>query len=169
MPSPLISIGEAIECLLASATPLSDIETVMLGDAYGRVLAADQVSPISVPPANNSAMDGYALSFADIAAGKRGFPISQRIPAGTAAEPQQPRTAARVFTGAEMPAGADVVIMQEDCSADGGEVKVRKAPTSAGGTCASARAGYSGRHHSSQCRNTTRRGAAGFTGISWAM
>jgi molybdopterin molybdotransferase len=85
---------------------------VPLLDALGHVLAASVKSSIDVPPANNSAMDGYALRASE--AGQP-LPVSQRIPAGTVGAALAPGTAARIFTGAAIPAGADAVVMQEDC------------------------------------------------------
>lgn len=115
----LTPINEALSQLLAAARPVTEFERLPLADALGRVLAEDIRSPVAVPPADNSAMDGYAYAFADLALSP--LPVSQRIPAGTAPAPLTPGTAARVFTGAEIPEGADTVAMQEDCvlAADG--------------------------------------------------
>jgi len=75
-------------------------------------------SPIDQPAWDNSAMDGYAVRAADVAAAADGvLPVSQRIPAGAVAEPLSPGTAARIFTGAPVPAGADTVVVQEACEA----------------------------------------------------
>ena len=90
-------------------------ETVSTFDALGRVLAADVRSQIDVPPDDNSSMDGYALRAADVAAPGTVLPVSQRIPAGSVGAPLEPGTAARIFTGAQVPAGADAVVMQEQC------------------------------------------------------
>ncbi|HEY9024672.1 MAG TPA: gephyrin-like molybdotransferase Glp, partial [Burkholderiaceae bacterium] len=87
-------------------------------EAWGRVLARDIVSTVHVPPEDNSAMDGYALRVADLASGPGSvLRVSQRIVAGRPGEPLQPGTAARIFTGAQVPAGADAVVMQEHCEA----------------------------------------------------
>ena len=119
----LMTVEQALERLLAAAQPMSDTETVSLMQALGRVLAADQQSPVDVPPADNSAMDGFALRFADCHAGEETtLPISQRIPAGAVPEPLQPGSAARIFTGAEVPPGADTVVMQEQCRWDDARV-----------------------------------------------
>ena len=115
--SPLLPLDEALSRLLACATPLADVQSVPVGDADGRVLAADVVSALHVPPHDNSSMDGYALRCADMAAPGTVLPVSQRIPAGAGAEALQPGTAARIFTGAPVPPGADAVVMQEDCVA----------------------------------------------------
>ena len=85
-------------------------EEVSLQSAHGRVLARAVISTISVPPMDNSAMDGYAIRMADA---HLVLPVSQRIPAGSAALPLVPETAARIFTGAPIPSGADTVVLQE--------------------------------------------------------
>jgi len=121
--SGLMPYDQAIDELLAAAQPISDTEMVPVAKALGRALAEDIISTIDVPPADNSAMDGYALRFADIAkaglttGGRAVLPVSQRIPAGATPEILKPGTAARIFTGSEIPAGADTVIMQEQCQA----------------------------------------------------
>ncbi len=127
---PLKPLDEALAELLAHAQPLDGSETVSTFDADGRVLRADAISALQVPPQDNSAMDGYALRCADGAAGGAVLPVSQRIPAGSVGAPLQPGTAARIFTGAPVPPGADAVVMQEDCEAleDGGSVRVNVAP-----------------------------------------
>ena len=90
----------------------------------GRVLAEDIVSTVNVPPADNSAMDGYAYRFADGESNHFQLPLSQRIPAGTAPQPLAPSTAVRIFTGGEIPLGADSVAMQENCSEQDGVVTI---------------------------------------------
>jgi len=97
------------------------------------VLARDVVSTVNVPPEDNSAMDGYALRLADLAEGAGSvLRVSQRIVAGRPGEPLQPGTAARIFTGAQVPAGADVVVMQEHCEVVPGpglgQVRVNELP-----------------------------------------
>jgi molybdopterin molybdotransferase len=115
--------------LLAYAQPLAGTQEVSTFDADGRVLVQDIVSPLQVPATDNSAMDGYALRSADVPASGALLPVSQRIAAGMAAAPLLPGTAARIFTGAPVPAGADVVVMQEDCEAvDGGGVRIHMLP-----------------------------------------
>ncbi len=124
----MISLSKALDYLRGHAHPLTDIETVPLMASMGRVLAADQVAQIDVPPADNSAMDGFAVRFDDLAPGTT-LAVSQRIPAGHKSVPLATGTAARIFTGAEMPAGADTVVMQENCDYDGQKVMVNKLPT----------------------------------------
>ncbi|MGN4119735.1 molybdopterin molybdenumtransferase MoeA, partial [Burkholderia gladioli] len=84
---PMLSTADALAALLGAAVPLAGSETVPTLDALGRVLAADVVSPLDVPPMAISAMDGYAVRVADLTRGERRLPVSQRIPAGHAAEP----------------------------------------------------------------------------------
>ncbi|MES2949892.1 MAG: gephyrin-like molybdotransferase Glp [Pseudomonadota bacterium] len=115
--APLLPLDEALGRLLASASASLSMEFVAVGDADGRVLALDVVSALHVPPQDNSAMDGYALRCADVAAPGSILPVSQRIAAGTSGLPLQAGTAARIFTGAPVPPGADAVLMQEDCVA----------------------------------------------------
>ena len=114
----MLSYEQALEKLLAAAQPVAETRTLPLTAAAGRILALAQQSHVAVPPLDNSAMDGYAVRAADIAAAGVCLPVSQRIPAGTLGAPLQPGTAARIFTGAPVPAGADAVVMQERC-ADG--------------------------------------------------
>ncbi|WP_020682627.1 gephyrin-like molybdotransferase Glp [Marinobacterium rhizophilum] len=118
--SDLMPVDEAIAALLADARPVEGVERRPLIDAVGRVLADDVVAAVDVPPADNSAMDGYACFHGD--AGKTGLRISQRIPAGAAPAPLEAGTVARIFTGAEIPAGADSVVMQEQASVNDGQV-----------------------------------------------
>src|SRR5690606_25008223 len=85
--------------------------------------------PLQVPPQDNSAMDGYAVRCADVSQAGAVLPVSQRIAAGSVGEPLQPGTAARIFTGASIPPGADAVLMQEDCTAlDDGQVQINAVP-----------------------------------------
>ena len=116
-PSTLLTLDEALSRLLGAVLPLQGIETVSTFDALGRVLAADLRSIADVPAADNSAMDGYALRCADVSSAGIVLPVSQRVPAGTVGGALKPGTAARIFTGAFVPEGADAVVMQEDCEA----------------------------------------------------
>jgi molybdopterin molybdotransferase len=114
---PLLSLDEALARLVAGAAPhvILQTESVPTFDALGRVLAAEVLSALDVPPADNSSMDGYALRVADVPAAGSVLPVSQRIPAGVPGQPLQPGTAARIFTGGQLPAGADAIVMQEQC------------------------------------------------------
>ena len=118
----LTPVDEALERILADVQPVVETVSGPLIESSGRVLAQELVSPIDVPGADNSAMDGYALRAADAESGP--LPMSQRIPAGYAPEPLAPGTAARIFTGATVPDGADTVVMQENCNAEGDSVTV---------------------------------------------
>ncbi len=124
----MLSYEEALEQLLAGAMPVCESKSVPLVAARGRVLAQAQFSSVNVPPLDNSAMDGYALRCADVAQAGVSLPVSQRIPAGTVGQPLQPGTAARIFTGAPVPPGADAVVMQEKCEAGEGVVTVQTVP-----------------------------------------
>jgi len=127
---PLRALDDALQALLAQARPLADTESVSTFEADGRVLAEDLVSPLQVPPQDNSSMDGYAVRSAEIADEGVSLAVSQRIPAGAAPQPLQPGTAARIFTGAPVPAGADAIVMQEDTEAlDDRRVRILRAPS----------------------------------------
>lgn len=126
--APLVSTAEALATLLAACAPLAARETVSTLDALGRVLAADVVSTLDVPARHTSAMDGYAVRVADLSHDERRLRISQRIPAGHAPEPLEPGTAARIFTGAWVPQGADAVVMQERTEAAGEAVDILHTP-----------------------------------------
>ena len=124
----MLSVEQAIETLLEQAACRVERESVPLLEARGRVLAEDIRAPIDVPPADNSAMDGYALRHRDWHGPEAALPISQRITAGTPPKPLKMRTAARIFTGAEVPPGADTVVMQERCRTDGQSVLIELPP-----------------------------------------
>ncbi len=112
---PLLALDDAMARLLAYAVPLTETDSVSTFDADGRVLAQDVVSQLQVPPQDNSAMDGYAVSVADLQRPEISLVVSQRIPAGTYGQALQAGHVARIFTGAPIPPGADAVVMQEDC------------------------------------------------------
>jgi molybdopterin molybdotransferase len=124
----LLPFATAKSMLLDSAQPITDIETIDLADAFGRVLATNLISPMTVPPFSNSAMDGYALRAADLPQAGTTLPVSQRIAAGDVALALQPGSAARIFTGAQLPAGADSIVMQEVCRLDGQQVTIDAVP-----------------------------------------
>lgn len=111
----MLSVEQALDFLLAAVRPIAECESVSTLMANGRVLAADQASRLNVPSMDNTQMDGYAVRAADCVSGAARLSISQRIPAGRVGEPLQAGTAARIFTGAMIPAGADAVVMQEMC------------------------------------------------------
>lgn len=126
---PMLTVQQALDVLLAVA-PIAEMETVPTLEANGRTLAQPQVSQLNVPPMDNTQMDGYAVRAADCASGAAVLKISQRIPAGHVGEPLQAGTVARIFTGAMIPAGADAVVMQESCVADGDTVTINATPKS---------------------------------------
>ncbi|MGE5339104.1 MAG: gephyrin-like molybdotransferase Glp [Gemmatimonadota bacterium] len=127
----MLSVEQALERLLAKAQPLRESERVSTLDvdsALGRVLAAEVVSRIDVPPMDNSQMDGYALRSADVSSVPSTLRISQRIAAGHVGTALAPGTAARIFTGAPVPPGADTIVMQEAAVADGDHVTINELP-----------------------------------------
>ena len=143
---PMLSTEQALDFLLTAARPVTEIETLATLDAHRRVLAAGVTSPIDVPPMAISAMDGYAVRCADFTGGADAggasageaahlplrlplrLPISQRIPAGHPAQPLAPASAARIFTGATVPPGADAVVMQELATLEGDGVSFASSP-----------------------------------------
>ncbi|WP_372831328.1 gephyrin-like molybdotransferase Glp [Pontibacterium sp.] len=119
----LMPIDEALSRLLGNTVATTDIETIAVADAVGRVLADSPVAAVDVPPADNSSMDGYAVNIADLHAEQEtALTVSARIPAGQAPGTLQSGTCARIFTGAEIPAGADAVVMQEQTRIEGERV-----------------------------------------------
>ncbi|MCK2125462.1 molybdopterin molybdotransferase MoeA [Thauera aromatica] len=124
----MLSFDEARGRLLGFARPVREIDHVDSLFAAGRVLAATQRSAINLPPMDNSGMDGYALRAVDVPAAGTRLAVSQRIPAGSVGHELAPGTAARIFTGAPLPPGADTVVMQELCEHDGEHVVVNAVP-----------------------------------------
>jgi molybdopterin molybdotransferase len=122
------TVDEAIAGLLAGSRLRVGRSEAPLLDSLGRTLAAELIAPIDVPPADNSAMDGYALRQADWAGPGESLPLSQRITAGSVPRELQPGTAARIFTGAEVPPGADTVVMQEHTEGSEAAVRILKCP-----------------------------------------
>ncbi len=125
---PLKPLEEALALLLEHARPVTRTEQVSIPEALGRVLSEPVVSRITMPPWDNSAMDGYAVNTADLTRPGIRLPVSQRIPAGAAGAPLEPGTAARIFTGAPVPENADAVVIQEVCQADGDGMIVNEVP-----------------------------------------
>ncbi len=116
---PLLSLENALARLVAGSVPhaIAQTDTVSTFDALGRVLAAEVLAALDVPPQDNTAMDGYVLHAEDVPSAGTVLPVLQRIPAGVPGQPLQRGTAARIFTGGQIPAGADAVVMQEQCDA----------------------------------------------------
>ncbi|MGF6114809.1 molybdopterin molybdotransferase [Janthinobacterium lividum] len=125
---PMLSVAEAQAFMLGAARPVAEVELVDTMRANGRVLAAAQTSTLNVPERDNTQMDGYAVRAQDCASGAASLPVSQRIAAGHVGQPLQPGTAARIFTGALIPDGADCVVMQEQCTLLDGVVTVSHVP-----------------------------------------
>ncbi len=120
----LLPVAEALARVLASLDDKArPVVTINLIEALGYVLAEDVISPIAVPTEDNSAMDGYALRAADAA---EPLNIDQRIPAGSVGSKLAPGSAARIFTGAPIPPGADAVVMQENCERSGAVLSVHE-------------------------------------------
>lgn len=124
----MLSLPEALDRLRAGTTPLAETETVSTFDALGRVLAVDVRSLLDVPPHDNTSMDGYALRTADLREAATVLPVVQRIAAGQVGQVLAPGSAARIFTGAPIPEGADAVVPQEQCEALDGAVRVNVVP-----------------------------------------
>ena len=120
----LMSVDEAKALIAERIAVAAGVEDVPLIEADGRVLAEDIAAPLDLPPFDNSAVDGYAVRFADLAAGRETvLAVVGRIAAGAALErPVPARGAVRIFTGAPLPAGLDTVFMQEDVGAAGDAV-----------------------------------------------
>ncbi|NPT35504.1 molybdopterin molybdotransferase MoeA [Paraburkholderia xenovorans] len=125
----MLATAEALATLLSAASPIAGTESIPTLDALNRVLAANVTSPLDVPPMNTSSMDGYAIRTADLTVRDYSrLPVSQRIPAGHAPEPLKPGTAARIFTGATVPPGADAIVMQEQTEAADADVVILHSP-----------------------------------------
>lgn len=125
--SPLTPIAAAIEQLLPTLPRIQETELIAVSDAQGRILAEDFLAPIAVPPWDNSAMDGFAVRAADVQSVPVTLAVSQRIAAGEVGSPLSSGTAARIFTGAPLPEGADAVVMQENTEAAQGQVTIVQA------------------------------------------
>ncbi|MBZ0094802.1 MAG: molybdopterin molybdotransferase MoeA [Sulfuricella sp.] len=124
----MLSADEALSFLLARVRPANKTEQIATAEALGRVLAERLTSAVNVPPLDNSAMDGYAVRIADLINASTRLRVTQRIPAGTVGQPLEAGQAARIFTGAPVPAGCDAVVMQEYCGVEGDTVTVSKPP-----------------------------------------
>jgi molybdopterin molybdotransferase len=125
----MLTVEQALTQVLASADTITDVEAVPTLQACGRVLATAVVAAMDVPPMDNSQMDGYAVRTLDVPAAPTTLRVSQRIAAGHVGDPLEPGTAARIFTGAPVPVGADAIVMQESCSATGDKVTINEKPS----------------------------------------
>ncbi len=120
---PLLTVDDVERLIAERVTPVVETERVALRQAWGRVLARDVTAPVSLPPFDNSAVDGYAVRHSDLKlGGETRLEIGATIFAGHASAKIKAGEAIRIFTGAPMPDGADTVFMQEDCRADGDAV-----------------------------------------------
>lgn len=125
----MLTVEEAKAKILEGAGPVAEVEDMVTLYSAGKILAEDVVSQIKVPPLDNSQMDGYAVRTSDFAEGKRRFPVSQRIFAGHMGTALEAGTAARIFTGAPIPPGADAVIPQEEATEhEDGTVEFKEVP-----------------------------------------
>lgn len=115
--APLMTLADALNNLLSHIEPLPGSESVATFDADGRVLAENLVSALQVPAFDNSSMDGYAVRCADLREPGVVLAVTQRIAAGQTGQPLQAGQAARIFTGAPVPPGADAIVMQEQTEA----------------------------------------------------
>jgi molybdopterin molybdotransferase len=129
---PMLTAQQALDHLLSHAKPVAETEKVAMQASLGRVLAESVNSLVDVPPLDNTSMDGYAVRAVDTKNPGSILRIAQRIPAGSMGTQLEAGTAARIFTGAPVPPGADAVVMQEDCTTDGetNQVTINIAPTS---------------------------------------
>ena len=130
---PMLTAQQALDHLLSNAQVVHESERVPMQSALGRVLAEDVKSLVDVPPLDNTSMDGYAVRTSDTSTPGNVLVIAQRIPAGSMGTPLQAGAAARIFTGAPIPPGADAVVMQEDCTIPDGtsdQVQINIAPSS---------------------------------------
>ena len=127
----LMSADDALSFLIDSAAVTRMTEAVSLDDSLGRVLARDIRSAINVPGFDNSAMDGYTIALNDnqVAQENLSFNVVDRIAAGSTGNDLKMGSAARIFTGAPIPNGANTVIMQEECalSMDKSHITVKRA------------------------------------------
>jgi molybdopterin molybdotransferase len=121
----MLTADQLLTELLLRARELTTSETITTESSLGRILATDLTSAITVPPLDNSAMDGYAIRAVECVAGAL-LSVSQRIPAGQVGTALLAGTAARIFTGAPIPADADAVIMQEHCSVEGDSIRINR-------------------------------------------
>lgn len=129
---PMLTAQQALDHLLSHAQTVGESERVAMQAALGRVLSENVNSLVDVPPLDNTSMDGYAVRTADTQTTGSTLKIAQRIPAGSMGTALEPGTAARIFTGAPVPPGADAVVMQEDCAVEGqtDQVIINIAPAS---------------------------------------
>jgi molybdopterin molybdotransferase len=125
----MLTVREAHARVIAAFAPLP-AEIVSIADAVGRVLAKPPAARLTQPPADLSAMDGYAVRAADIPAAPTTLTLVGQAPAGGSYDHAlKPGEAVRIFTGAALPMGADSIVIQEDTKADGTKITILEAPT----------------------------------------
>ncbi len=124
----MLTMHEALSQLLGSVRVIRDVETLPVSQTNGRVLARTQSACVTVPDADNSAMDGYAFRYADLSDVAGVLTVTQRIPAGSLGTRLGKGEAARIFTGAPLPEGADTVVRQEWCLVEGNRLSLLRLP-----------------------------------------
>lgn len=124
--SQLVNVEQALTTLLSYANPSEKTQLIAIEQSLGFVLAQDVISDINIPPKDNSSMDGYALNSADFLG--EPLKVSARISAGETSQMLKKNTAVRIFTGAQIPQGADSVIMQEECEQNQDSVEIFSLP-----------------------------------------
>ncbi len=124
----LLPFEQAMENMLALITPVKDVETISITSALNRILAENVISPINVPPHNNSAMDGYAFAASALSDNNRTLTLAGRSMAGAPFDGVcQQGQCIRIMTGAKMPTGCDSVEMQENCQVNGDQITFAQA------------------------------------------
>ncbi len=129
-PGKLLPVVDALRRIVDSAKPIADVETVPLGEAFGRTLARDLVSTRTQPPADVSAMDGYALRAADLATSEKRVLLAGESAAGRGySGVVKPGECVRILTGAPVPQGVDTILLQEDAIVEGAMIGAREIPS----------------------------------------
>jgi molybdopterin molybdotransferase len=129
----MLSVRNAEAIVLDCVQPLTTVETIPLARVRDRILAETLISPLEFPHWDNSAMDGYAVRYSEVRNCPISLPVSMEISAGMMPpSPLQPGTAARIFTGAMLPEGADTVVMQENTERKGDTVTIYSPPAAGG-------------------------------------
>ena len=123
----MLDFDEAQKQLASAGAAPAGTEEIEIGNAAGRILAGSVTATLDLPSADNSAMDGYAVRWADFEPGRR-LPIQQRCFAGQAPESLRPGNAIRLFTGSLLPENADTIVMQEDCVESDNTVEIKAMP-----------------------------------------
>ena len=125
----MLTADQAREKMLSGVKPVNATHELPLRAALNKVISRDVTSSVNVPPMDNSAMDGFAVNHDEVIKDGITLPICQRITAGDIAQPLTPNSAARIFTGAEIPPNASAVVMQENCTFDDQKVTINQSPS----------------------------------------